>query len=197
MGLGANSTVGDTNIVSGPGGTDNGATMFIGATGSQVKIENIAMLDTTYSLSIFLNVYADETGSIVNYGNERSVGLYYDKASSEIVFRLVKRNTTQMFLELKTKLDAKKWYHVGGTYNYNTGLARLFVDGKQGDVSSTPRTDMLATDSAIYLGAIGTVTDNFKGRVSCLQIFDRPLQLNEIDDLKKCELSKLFYFLHP
>ena len=197
MGLGANSTVGDTNIVSGPGGTDNGATMFIGATGSQVKIENIAMLDTTYSLSIFLNVYAEETGSVVNYGNERSVGLYYDKANSEIVFRLVKRNTTQMFTELKTKLDAKKWYHVGGTYDFNTGLAHLFVDGKQGAISGTPKTDMLATDSAIYLGAIGTVSDNFKGRVSCLQIFDRPLQLNEIDDLKKCELSKLFYFLHP
>ena len=64
-------------------------------------------------------------------------------------------------------------------------------------MSGTPKEDMLATDFAVYLGAVAGVTDKFKGRVSCLQIFDRAIEKAEIDALKKCELSELFYCIHP
>ena len=197
MGLGAVTSVKNTNIVSGPDNTDNGATMFTGAAESQVKVENSTKLDTTYSLSVFLNVYVEGSGSIVNYGTNRGVGLYYDKTNGEIVFHVVKRGTTDVIDELKAKVEPKKWYHVGGTYDYNTGKAYLYVDSKEEAVSGTPRVTMLATDSAVYLGAVVGVTDNFKGRVSCLQIFDRAVEKAEIDALKKCELSELFYCIHP
>ena len=197
MGLGAITSVNNTIIVSGPDNTENGATMFTGATESQVKIKNLAKLDLMYSLSIFLNLYVKESGSVVNYGTVRGVGLYYDKTNGEIVFRIVKRNTTDLITEVKAKVDAKKWYHVGGTYDYNTGKAYLYIDSKQVAVSDTPKRNMLATDSTIYLGAIAGVTDKFKGRVSCLQIFDRAVEEAEIHNLKKCLLSESFDFLHP
>ena len=189
MGLGAITSVNNTVIVSGPENTENGATMFTGAAESQVKIENIEKLDTKYSLSIFLNVYVEESGSVVNFGTDRGMGLYYDKANGEIVFRVVKRNTTDLIAEVKAKVDAKKWYHVGGTYDYNTGKTYLYIDSKQEAVSDTPKQDMLATDSTIYLGAIAGVTNKFKGRISCVQIFDRAVEKAELDNLKKCELS--------
>jgi len=195
-GLGAITSVNNTIIVSGPDNTENGATMFNGTAESQVKIENTAKLDTKYSLSIFLNLYVEESGSVLNYGTDRGVGLYYNKMSGEIVFRVVKRNTTDLIAEVKAKVDAKKWYHVGGTYDYNTGKTYLYIDKKQEAVSDTPTKDMLATDSTIYLGAIEGVTDKFKGRVSCLQMFDRMIEETEIDNLKECKLSKLFYYLH-
>ena len=197
MGLGTVTSIHNTIIVYGPDNTENGATMFTGAVESQVKIENIAKLDTKYSLSVFLNVYVEESGSLVNYGTDRGVGLYYDKTNGEIVFRVVKRNTTDLIAEVKGKVDAKKWYHVGGTYDYNTGKTYLYIDNKQEAVSDIPRQDMLATDSTIYLGAIAGVTNKFKGRVSCLQIFDRAVEEAEINNLKKCELSELYYCLHP
>ena len=192
MGLGAITSVHNTNIMSGPDNTENGATMFTGAAESQVKIENIANLDTKYSLSVFLNVYVEESGSVMNYGTDRGVGLYYDKTNGELVFRVVKRNTTDLIAEVKAKVDAKKWYHVGGTYDYNTGKTYLYIDKKQEAVSDTPRQDMLATDSTIYLGAIAGITNKFKGHVSCLHIFDRAVEEAEINNLKKCELSELF-----
>ena len=197
MGLGTVTSVSNTNIVSGPDNTENGATMFTGAAESQVKIENIAKLDTKYSLSIFLNVYVEESGSVMNYGTDRGMGLYYNKTSGEIVFHVVKRNTTDLIAEVKAKVDAKKWYHVGGTYDYNTGKTYLYIDNKQEAVSDTPKQDMLATDSTIYLGAIAAVTNKFKGRMSCLQMFDRAVEEAEVDNLKKCELSELYYCLHP
>ena len=196
MGLGAITSANNTIIVSGPDNTENGATMFTGAVESQVKIKNIAKLDTKYSLSIFLNVYVEESGPVVNYGIDRGVGLYYDKTNGEIVFRVVKRNTTDLIAEVKAKVVAKKWYHVGGTYDYNTGKTYLYIDSKQVAVSDTHKQDMLATDSTIYLGAIAGVTDKFKGRVSCLQIFDRAVEEAEIDNLKKCLLSESFDFFH-
>ena len=194
MGLGTITFENNTIIVSGPDNTENGATMFTGAADSQVKIENIAKLDTKYSLSIFLNVYVEESGSIVNYGTDRGVGLYYDNTNGEIVFRVVKRNTTDLITEVKAKVDAKKWYHVGGTYDYNTGKTYLYIDNKQEAVSDSPKQDMLATDSTISLGAIALDTDKFKGRVSCLQIFDRAVEEAEIHNLKKCLLSESFVF---
>ena len=190
MGLGAITSVHNIIIESGPDNRENGATMFTGAAESQVKIENIAKLDTKYSLSVFLNMYVEESGSVLNYGTARGVGLYYDKTNGEIVFRVVMRNTTDLIAEVKAKVDAKKWYHVGGTYDYNTGKAYLYVDNKQEAVSVTPKQDMLATDSTIHLGAIEGVTDKFKGRVSCLQMFDRAVEEAEINSLKKCELCK-------
>ena len=190
MGLGTITSVKNTVIVSGPDNTENGATMFTGAAESQVKIDNIAKLDTKYSLSIFLNMYVEESGSVVNFGTDRGVGLYYDKTNGEIVFRVVKRNTTDLITEVKVKVDAKKWYHVGGTYDYNTGKTYLYIDSKQEAVSNTPKQDMLATDSTIYLGAITGVTNKFKGRMSCVQIFDRAVEKAELDNLKKCELSE-------
>ena len=190
MGLGANTTLVDTNIISGPGDVKNGATMFLGTATSHAKIE--AKLDTTYSLSIFLNLYAEKPGSVVNYGTDRGVGLYFS-SSGELVFRLVKRNTSDVLAEVKTTIDTGKWYHVGGTYDYNTGLAYLFVNGTQRAVSDTPTKDMLETDvSGVYLGAISGVAEHFKGRVSCVQIFDRALEADELEDLKECELSKSF-----
>ena len=190
MGLGAITSVHNTVIVSGPDNKENGATMFIGAEESQVKIENIAKLDTKYSLSIFVIVYVEESGSVVNYGIDRGLGLYYNKTNGEIVFRVVKRNTTDLIAEVKAKVDAKKWYHVGGTYDYNTGKTCMYIDNKLEAVSDTPKQDMLATDSTVYLGTIGMVTDEFKGRMSCLQIFNRAVEEAEIDILKKCELSE-------
>ena len=190
MGLGAITSLNNTIIESGPDNTQNGATMFTGAAESQVKIENIAKLDTKYSLSVFLNVYVEESGSVVNYGTDRGVGLYYDKTNGEVVFRVVKRNTTDLIAEVKAKVDAKKWYHVGGTYDYNTGKTYLYIDNKLEAVSDTTKQDMLATDSSIYLGAIEWVTNKFKGRISCLQMFDRAVEEAEIDNLKKCELSE-------
>ena len=190
MGLGTITSVRNTTIVSGPDHTENGATMFTGAARSQVKIENIEKLDAKYSLSIFLNVYVEESGSVMNYGIDRGVGLYYDKTNGEIVFRVVKRNTTDLIAEVKAKVDAKKWYHVGGTYDYNTGKTYLYIDNRQEAVSDTPKQDMLATDSTIYLGAIAGVTNKFKGRVSCIQMFDRAVEEADINSLKKCELCK-------
>ena len=192
MGLGTITSVNNTVIVSGPDNTENGATKFTGAAKSQVKIENIAKLDAKYSLSIFLNVYVEKSGSVVNYGTARGVGLYYNMTNGEIVFRVVKRNTTDLIAEVKAKVDAKKWYHVGGTYDYNTGKSYLYINSKQEAVSDTPIQDMLATDSTIYLGAIAGVTDKFKGHVSCLQMFDRAVEETEINNLKKCEISELF-----
>ena len=197
MGLGTVTSIHNTIIVSGPDNTENGATMFTGAAESQMKIENIAKLDTKYSLSVFLHVYVEESGSVVNYGTVRGVGLYYDKTNGEIVFRVVNRNTTDLITEVKAKVDAKKWYHVGGTYDYNTGKTYLYIDSKQEAVSDTPKHDMLATHSTIYLGAIAGDTNKFKGHVSCLQIFDRAVDEAEADNLKKCELSELYYCLHP
>ena len=196
MGLGTITSVNNTIIVSGPDNKENGATMFTGTAESQVKIENVAKLDTKYSLSIFLNLYAEESGSVLNYGTDRGVGLYYNEMGGEIVFRVVKRNNADLISEVKAKVNAKKWYHVGGTYDYNTGKTCLYIDNKLEAVSDTPTKDMLATDSTIYLGAIEGVTLKFKGRVSCLQMFDRVIEEAEIDNLKKCKLSKLFYYLY-
>ena len=193
MGLGTNTSVNNTIIMSGPDNTENGATMFTGTAESQVKIENIGKLDTKYTLSIFLNVYVEESGSVVNYGTDRGVGLYYNDTNGEIIFRVVKRNTTDLITEVKVKVDAKKWYHVGGTYDYNTGKTYLYIDNKQEAVSDTPKQDMLATDSTIYLGAIAGVTNKFKGRVSCIQVFDRVIEDAEFNSLKKCELCELFF----
>ncbi len=91
--------------------------------------------------------------------------------------------------KVEKKIDTGKWYRVAANYDFTLGRARLYIDGaKRGEKTFTPGM-MIHSKGHIRLGG-------FLGDVSCLQVFDRALTSHEIEDFRKCPLSRFttFYF---
>jgi hypothetical protein len=67
------------------------------------------------------------------------------------------------------------WHYVGMSYDHSTGVAALWVDGRKVDTLYIKGIE-LKTTGVIRLGAISSDDRYFRGRISCLQIYDEALK---------------------
>ncbi|KXJ13267.1 Uromodulin [Exaiptasia diaphana] len=74
----------------------------------------------------------------------------------------------------------KKWRHIGYTYDNNTGNQRLYVDGTKVRESVIAKQE-IATDYKVRIGG-AKVGDSriFKGRISCVQFYDKALTAKQV-----------------
>lgn len=126
----SNSVATATNVTFANGliGNSDGSVQFPGISSGQITIENNGKLDTTYSLTVVVNLYLDQTGPILNWGNnEIGVGFFYEKP--KLSFRLQERDSGFAFQETveTANLNEETWYYVAVTYDYNDGLAKMYV----------------------------------------------------------------------
>lgn len=81
------------------------------------------------------------------------------------------------------------WNQVGATYDRNTGVAQLWHDGKMVKSRNIGQIE-LATNSPIRLGARKGDERYFEGKISCVQIYDKALNEEEIGELRNCPSTK-------
>ena len=125
---------GDVSFDDGILGEPSGSIAFSGDRASDLSIASGNSLDTTYSLTVVMNVYLEKSGPIINWGSEDGVGLYYD--SGKLTFFMKERGEPFSFRDSMevSNLKKKTWYHIAATYDYNTGKAFLYV-GKLLEIS--------------------------------------------------------------
>ena len=186
-----------TSVVAGPGGARRGATAFAGAAGSAASIGGGGDgLDTTYSLSLVVNVYLEGAGPLVVYGEDAAgTGLWY--TGSQLRFAATQRTgnataggATPRRLELTAGVAAARWYRVAVTYDHNTGKAALYVDGVVVAVGVNAFRFEVDTDRDVHVASYDGAVAHFRGRVACLQVFDRPVDPSELDELSNCPIGR-------
>lgn len=91
-------------------------------------------------------------------------------------------NTTLKILE-GSVLQHKTWHFVGSSYNYVSGEFTIWVNGSIDNRTIVDTPVELATQESAFMGA--TSNSQFKGRISCLQLYDRVLSVLEIEDAKQ------------
>ena len=186
-GNGNDGDVSSISYITVPGGSLRAAVMFAGSTNSFVHVAHGGSLDALYSLSVFMYIYVEHDGFIFNYGQgESGVGFYYE--GTQLSFRFREKDQGLQFPEtVVSTVDKNQWYHAGVTYDYVTGVANLYIDGEMTNSRTFTNQRKLATSADLYLGAIDNQNlPDFQGAISCLYIYDRAINEQEITDTMTC-----------
>ena len=165
----------------GPDGLPYGSYYFRGRPSSYVEIPNRGTLDVRSCVTILAWIYHQgHAGPIVNY-KRNGWGVHFWMVNSKTLFVRYTQRIGRRFTHALAYRGVKPhtWQFVGTSYNRNTGVAKLYINGKMvarrkiGKIS-------LATNYEIRVGARQGDRRYFRGRVACLQFYSAALTTNMI-----------------
>ena len=170
----------------GPDGTRNGAYQFYGRSNSYILFPNRGGLDTKYSITLLAWIYHEgSAGPIFNY-MPNGWGVHFWMVSRRTLFvRFTHRKGRRFTHALASRrVVPRRWQFVGATYNGRTGLAKLFVNGR-----FTARRYIgkirLATNYPVRMGARIGDRRYFRGRISCMQVYNGALTRSQINSKRR------------
>ena len=183
----------------GPDGRPNTATEFFGKPNSYIEFPNNGKLDTKRSLTLLAHIYQKGyAGPIFNY-NPKGWGVHLWMVSPRTLFvRFMRRQGGSSTADLRYRgILPNKWHFVGATYDGQTGIGELYVDNR---LVARKRVGImrLATNYPVRMGARIGDSRFFKGRISCMQVYNVALRPRQIAARRRrCFLKgKIFvYFL--
>ena len=143
-------------------------------------------VDMRYSVTILYWLYHLEVASnqessyhIMNK-NESTKGLeiFYSRASEKLKVR-IRHGAIQLISEYDSH-KVKGWRFLGTTYNRSSGEAKLWVDGNATETKTVTEKDFeLGTQYPLKIKS-----NNFKGRITQLWIYNYPLTQEQIQKIK-------------
>ena len=149
-------------------------------------------LNIKLSITILLYVYPlGSPGPIVNYRRDGHGVQIYETAKA-LAARVIQRNDGRKLPVETDRLQRDQWHFIGMTYNYSSGLVKLWQDGREVAVRYI-KSIQIATQFDVRIGARQMVNDNdsFSGRVACLQFYSTALTQREIEKARiACEPCK-------
>lgn len=188
----------DVRPAPGPDGRPDGATLFTGSSNSFIEFPNNGKLDTRRSMTILAWIYHNgRSGPIFNY-DRRDFGVHLWMVGPRVLFvRFVKRSRrrTSSVATYSKKPRYRAWNYIGATYDYNTGVATLWLNSRPVARQSIGRFD-LATNYPIRMGARIGDRRAFRGKISCVQVYSVALTAKQIRGARKrCFKKSKFYNL--
>ena len=173
-------------LAEGPNGNAAGSYQFTGQANSYIEFPNNGGLDTERSITMLCWLYPQSTdGPIFNYKTSGSWGVHMWVVSGKLFARFTKRNYqfTQA-LAISESLALDQWQYVGASYDHNTGVASLWLDGQQVVQTNIGGGLTLGTQDDVRMGAKGGDGRYFKGRVTAMQIYDVALSEEQVKAVK-------------
>lgn len=172
--------------VQGPDGTRDGAYQFYGRSNSYILFPNRGGLDTKYSISLLAWIYHQgRAGPIFNY-MPNGWGVHFWMVSPRTLFvrftRRGRRSSTHALIS--RTVTPWRWQFVGATYDGRSGVAKLFVNGRFTVTRYIGRI-RLATNYPVRMGARIGDRRYFKGRISCMQVYNGALTRSQINSKKR------------
>jgi hypothetical protein len=159
-------------------GNPSGALYFDGVD-DYVQINTSSSLDTRYSISIFawINYQGTTDGPIVQYGSDVwGVHFWTITSNNCLYFKPTQRSDTGQpaAVAYNNGCTGNAWKFVGGTYDYSTGIAKLYVDGVQVASLSVGQSE-IGTQYLIRFGNVNFDARKFKGKIDDVRIYNRAL----------------------
>ena len=173
-------------LAPGPDGSAGGSYQFTGSLSSFIYFPNNGGLDTRYSMTFLAWIYHEQTkGPIFCYDGPENGIRYMLTKNGRFVATL--RNSTFSYMRSITSdiLEPKTWHFVGASYNYVSGEFILWINGSIFKEKIIDSPSELATQQSVVMGAIPGHADKYRGRISCIQLYDRVLTELEIEDAKQ------------
>ena len=165
----------------GPFGNPQGSYRFSGSFSSYIEIPNNGGLDTRCSITILAWINREnENGPIVNYG-EDVWGFHFWIVNGGLYARPSKRALGSLEYAITPYNLSKNWHYVGTSYNFSSGIVRLWINGSE-VAQAISGSEEQSTQYNVRMGAKDSTTDPryLKGRICCLQIYNKSLSQQEI-----------------
>ncbi|KAI8494523.1 hypothetical protein Bbelb_277490 [Branchiostoma belcheri] len=182
-----------TQLVEGPAGPESEAFLFSGTPDSYIDIPNDnGGLDVRYSYTILAHIYPTGTsGPLFEYTYQNGGrGVYLWQWYYEIHTASVHRDGSHLIAPATSPaLDTGRWHFVGGSVDFGAREQAVWVDGAKARSKNYTAFVELATQYAVKVGYIdGAAYGTFTGRISCLQLFNIPLNEHQIATMREaCE----------
>ena len=177
-------------LAPGPDGSTGGSYKFSGNLSSFIYFTNNGGLDTRYSMTFLAWIYHEQTeGPIFSYyGPENGIRFML---TEDGLFLASLRSSNFSYLKTLTSgiLEPKTWHFVGASYNYVSGECILWINGSVYLKKEVSWPNELSTQQSVIMGAVPEQAEKYKGRISCVQLYDRVLTELEIKEAKEACLT--------
>ena len=182
----------DIMFAPGPFANQNGSFFFKGSKNSYVELKNSGKIqgeiDARFSIGVFVWVFLDNsTGVIFKYEKTNYYGYLLKVFPSKLAVKvryMNRKGSSSYVLYKENILRGNVWNFLGTTYDYHTGLATVFVDNSTVIQRYISAKMNLATQFDVRVGATRKQKHYFRGRISCLQIYDQALSVDQIVKIK-------------
>lgn len=168
----------------GPDGLPLGSFHLQGIANSYIYFPNTGCLDTKNSLTIVLWVYPEGRGPIFHYFPKGWGVHLWMKNTRTLLVKFVPRSLQTISVVTSRKIRPRAWNYIAATYDHVTGLATLWNDAipiSQRNIGKI----QLATNYPAISGKKLRDRRIFRGRIACLQIYDRALNGRQLRSIKK------------
>lgn len=156
-----------------------------------VAIQPSASLDTRTNITISAWIYPTKDGPIVEYqhpGGTWGTHLWIT-APSNLFVRVIKRDGA-FTTNIVCPTSLKEWHHVATTYDYSSGMVKLFLAGKECQSLNIGVTEQ-STHGPVFIGKAPWDGRAFNELIDEVAIFDVVLQEAEIQDIMNKGLGSM------
>ena len=156
--------------------------MFYGTNNSYIEFPNRGILDTRFSITLMCWVQpGGQDGPLFNDRVSSfavSILIIHGKFVNEMVTKERSGTVNGFFTRTTDVLPAGKWVHVATSYDHNTGITSLYINGHL-KVSRYIGTgyEIATTFRRDRMGAGDQLNEYFKGKIAEMKVYD--VALNE------------------
>ena len=174
------------HLAAGLDGKPGGSYQFYGKANSYIEFPNNGGLDARHSITMLCWVYPQSTaGPLFNYkANGWGIHMWI-VSPGKLFVRFVRRNyQSTPHLVTSQRLVLNRWHYVGASYDGNTGIASLWLNGKRVVHQNIGAALALATQDNVRMGAREGDGRYFKGRITAMQVYNVALTTEQINEVK-------------
>ena len=173
----------NVQLAPGPFGQPNGSYQFSGSSTSYIEFPNNGGLDTRYSMSLLTWVFLENSdGPIFNYGVD-FFGVHFWVVGGNLFCHFITKSGLPSNTLYGGSLKRDAWNFVGASYDDYSGFGKLWIEGKVYEEHNI-RIHELNTTGAVRMGVL-TGDDRFlKGRISCMQVYNKALTEREVHAIR-------------
>lgn len=168
----------------GPDGRRYGSFELEGNPASSIRIRNLGRLDVMKSMTISIWIYPKGPGPILHYDPTGDGVSIWFVAPHILKVQYVTRSTRRPLPYLAGKIKRWRWNYISTTYDKKSGVAALYINRRLVSKRKIGRADM-ATNYPVIIGSKPGSKDSYRGRISCLQLYDYALTHREVYSVRK------------
>ncbi len=187
------------NLAAGPDGKPGGSYQFAGQANSYIEFQNNGGLDAHHSITMLCWIFPENTdGPIFNYvTSNNNWGVHLWIVSPGKLFARFNDRNYQFTSSLTTSqpLTLNQWHYIGASYDHNTGIASLWLNGQQNVQQYNGAGVTLATQDDVRMGVKSGDDRYFKGRIAAMQVYDVALTAEQINAVENAGQGNLITYL--
>ena len=180
----------------GPDNHPQGAISFTGRRNSYVLIPNNGCLDTRYSITIIFWVFPESSGPLLHF-KPKGWGLHLWIVRPFRLYARFVRRSGRSVRPLYKGIKPRQWSYIAATYDRRTGVATLWLNSIPIIQRRIGRFRLgLATNYPIVIGRKPGDRRRFRGKISCLQIYNYAMNGVQIrSKMKRCFRAGEYIFI--